>query len=180
MVACNDVGGNGTVGLGQGDYRLPLLCGPDVEVERLDQVQGGLAQGQLVDGRPKVQDVARGAATGREAAKHVLLDVRRKRTIVTIIAARNRARPSTLRADHLETIEMAQPVEHLSDGHLGTNGGEVHSAIGPCAAGDLPTNLPRQPRLFQLAIPLGKDLCLAAGQLVRWGKIRVSGASPWC
>jgi len=118
------------------NYGLPLLWVPDIEVERLDQVQGGLAQGQLVDGRPEVQDVARGTATGREAAKHVLLDVRRKRTTVTIIAAMNRARSSTLRADHLETIEMAQPVQHLSDGHLGANGGEVHSAVGPCAAGD--------------------------------------------
>ncbi len=94
-------------------------------MERLDEVQGGLAQGQLVDGRPKVQDVAAGTATGREAAKHVLLGVCRKRTIATIIAAMNRARSSMLRADQLEAIEMAQPVEHLADGYLGANGGEV-------------------------------------------------------
>ncbi len=63
IVACSDVGGNGTVGLEQGDYGLPLLWVPDIEMERLDQVQGGFAQGQLVDGSPKVQDVATDTAT---------------------------------------------------------------------------------------------------------------------
>ena len=92
---------------------------------------------------------------------------------VTIMAAMNRARSAMLRADRLKPIEMAQPVQHLADGHLGANGGEVHSAVGPRAAGDLPTSLPRFPRLFQLAIPRGKDLRLAAGQFVRWGNMEM-------
>ena len=87
--------------------------------------------------------------------------------MVTIIAAMNGARSSTLRADHPETIEMAQPVQHLSDGYLGANGGQVHLAVGPCAAAELPTSIPRLPGFLQFAIPLGKDLLLAPGRLPR-------------
>ena len=55
---------------------VPLLCsGSGFEVEGLEQVGSGVAQGQLVEGGPQVDDVAFTATVWIETLEQVLVEV---------------------------------------------------------------------------------------------------------
>jgi hypothetical protein len=53
-----------------------FLFSVPAQVEGLDQLQGGLVEGQVVEGCPEVENIAVGGAVGVEAAKDILAEVR--------------------------------------------------------------------------------------------------------
>jgi hypothetical protein len=94
-------------------------------MEGLRQIQGGFVERQLLDGGPKVQDVALRGTTGVEAAKDIFAEVGRKSSggIVGVAVDRTGAAPLTLPAAHL--FEEAEMLQDLRQRDLSTEVGEV-------------------------------------------------------
>ena len=81
---------------GNRSLTLPLLCcGRGFEVERADQVEGGIAQGHHLDTGPEVNDVALLAAGGVEAVEDVVAEVDAEGAAAAV-AAMNRAGAAAL------------------------------------------------------------------------------------
>ena len=83
-----------------------------------------------VDGRPKVQGVARRGTLGVETLENVLLKVDRKAATALSRAAVNRTRTTPLRAAASEAVEMAQVAKHPFDADLATKVAVIHRKTG--------------------------------------------------
>ena len=78
--------------------RHGFLFSVPLQVKGLGQVQGRFVEWQLVHSRPKIQDVALGAALGLEALEDVLTQVRREGWLRVGRLAVDRARAAALQA----------------------------------------------------------------------------------
>src|SRR5262245_9684594 len=99
---------------------VPLLCcraRDRFEVERLHQVERRVAQGQLMDTRPQVDDVALVAAPRGEALEDVVGQMHAEGAAARV-AAVDRTGAAALRAVAAQPRRQAQEVEHARERQL--------------------------------------------------------------
>src|SRR5262249_20871013 len=109
---------------------VPLLCSPGcrrLEVEGLHQVERGLAQVQVVQGGPQVDDVALLLAARIEAVEDVLVEVDAEGAAAAV-AAVGRARAAPLGTGALEA--QAELIDYPGDWQLAFEMGKVDRAAG--------------------------------------------------